>query len=47
MNKIFTLLNSTKKSKQPKQKTIDFLLNFSKSIEVVKVLDSKYLLVKN
>ncbi|MEY5042642.1 MAG: hypothetical protein RLZZ414_2206 [Bacteroidota bacterium] len=48
MNKISTSVNlSQPKLAKPSQKSIDFLINFSKSIEVVKEKKSKLLLCKN
>lgn len=35
------------KSLKPKKQTIDFLLNFSKSLEVIKVKDSSIHISKN
>lgn len=35
------------KSLKPKKQTVDFLLNFSKSLEVIKVKDSHIHLSKN
>ncbi len=44
MKKIDTLNKSQLK---PKQQTIDFLLRFSKSLEIVKMKDKSFLMVKN
>jgi hypothetical protein len=48
MNKISTPVNLPQpKLIQPSQKTIDFLINFSKSIELVKDEKLKILVCKN
>jgi hypothetical protein len=48
MNKISTPVNlSQPKLAKPSQKSIDFLINFSKSLEVLKDKDSKLLVCKN
>lgn len=48
MNKISTPVNLPQpKLNQPSQKSIDFLINFSKSIEVVKDEKTKFLVCKN
>lgn len=48
MNKISTPVNLPQpKLAQPSQKTINFLINFSKSIELVKDKETKILVCKN
>lgn len=32
---------------KPKRQTIDFLLKFSKSLEIIKIKDRSFLIVKN